>query len=66
MTEADIVKLHEVWPEGHRDHGLMLHQAPGPIMVVLARHPWDSVTLRETMEAEQRLRKAYHETRGTT
>lgn len=66
MTEADIVKLHEVWPEGARDVGLMLHQAPDPILRLLVEHPWDSVTLRETIGAEQRLRKAYHETRGTT
>ena len=56
MTEADIVKLHEVWPEGQRDHGLMLHQAPGPIIVVLARHPWDSVTLRGMIDRERQER----------
>lgn len=56
MTEADIVKLHEVWPEGTRDTGLMLHQAPDPIVVLLARHPWDSVALRGIIDDERQRR----------
>jgi hypothetical protein len=66
VTEADIVKLDEVWPEGQRDVGMMLHQAPEPILRILVEHPWDSVTLRETIEAEQRLREAYDRVRSGT
>ncbi len=52
MTEADIVELHQVWPEGQRDQGLMLHQAPYSIILQLAAHRWDSVALREMIGAE--------------
>lgn len=66
MTEADVVKLDEVWPEGARDQGMMLRQAPESILRILVEHPWDSVALRETIGAEQRLREAYHRTRSAT
>ena len=56
MTEADIQCLHEIWPEGRRDHGLMLHQAPDPVLDALRRHPWDSVALRGMIETEHRER----------
>lgn len=57
VTESDIIKLDELWgPEGTRDIGLMLHQAPDRIIVLLARHPWDSVTLHGIIDDERQRR----------